>query len=322
MLLTIWSVAIPWNTITFGLFPAAQPEPAILFTGDVFLGRAVERSFLANPTARPFSYLSELISEYPHTVINFEAAIAPVHQPTPDFGFQFSVAATEAARLLSNVTHASLANNHSYDFTDSGYFNTRNALQQATITPFGHPQQVASTTARIAVADSKVALVAFNDVGTTLTRKPVEAVLEDVSTISDLVVVYIHWGDEYVREPNARQREIAAWLAESGVALVIGHHPHVVQSIERVGNMLVFYSLGNTIFDQYFSQEVQEALLLGLEIGKNGAHNVNLYPISSIQTPHQPQLITGEAKQRWLSELATFSDDMLGDQIQAGVIEL
>lgn len=66
----------------------------------------------------------------------------------------------------------------------------------------------------------------------------------------DIVLVSLHWGTEYMPYPNDAQRATARLLVDAGATLVIGHHPHIVQGVERVGNALVAYSLGNFIFDQ------------------------------------------------------------------------
>ena len=60
----------------------------------------------------------------------------------------------------------------------------------------------------------------------------------------------MHWGVEYVHEPVASQKEIASYLSSLGVDVIIGHHPHVIEPIEYIGDTLVIYSLGNFISAQ------------------------------------------------------------------------
>lgn len=88
-----------------------------------------------------------------------------------------------------------------------------------------------------------------------------EEIIKDVQKIQDKVdvtVVHMHWGAEYSREPNKNQRELAKTLADAGVDIIIGHHPHVLQPIEWIqgknGNKtVVFYSLGNFFSGQNFA---------------------------------------------------------------------
>ncbi|MFA5527325.1 MAG: CapA family protein [Peptostreptococcales bacterium] len=73
----------------------------------------------------------------------------------------------------------------------------------------------------------------------------------------DLIIFYIHWGNEYHKKQNRYQEQIASYLAEEGVDIIFGSHPHVVQPIEIITNSkneetVVFYSLGNFISNQRF----------------------------------------------------------------------
>ncbi|TDL83183.1 CapA family protein [Peribacillus frigoritolerans] len=79
--------------------------------------------------------------------------------------------------------------------------------------------------------------------------------IEEMKKLSDAVIVSMHWGVEYIRLPNEEQQELAQFLADQGVHLVIGHHPHVLQPMEWVkgkdGNKtFVVYSLGNFLSGQ------------------------------------------------------------------------
>ena len=77
----------------------------------------------------------------------------------------------------------------------------------------------------------------------------------------------MHWGNEYTNEPTNSQRDIAKYLSDLGVDLIIGTHPHVVQPIEYVGDTLVIYSLGNFISNQLVvGLNPAIGLLLGIDI--------------------------------------------------------
>lgn len=80
-----------------------------------------------------------------------------------------------------------------------------------------------------------------------------EMLAQDIKALRDkvdLLLVSMHWGIEYDFTPSKEQRELAAFLASLGVDIVIGNHPHVIQPIEKIGNMLVIYSHGNLISAQ------------------------------------------------------------------------
>lgn len=96
-----------------------------------------------------------------------------------------------------------------------------------------------------------------------------EIVKKDIEAVSsaDVIIVAMHWGNEYTNEPTNSQREIAEYLASLGVNLIIGTHPHVVQPITYIGDTLVIYSLGNFISNQLvIGINPAIGLLLGLEI--------------------------------------------------------
>ena len=80
-----------------------------------------------------------------------------------------------------------------------------------------------------------------------------DKVKNDIETVKDqvdVIIVSMHWGVEDTNVPTESQKQIAEYLSSLGVNLVIGHHPHVVQPVEYVGDTLVLYSLGNFISNQ------------------------------------------------------------------------
>jgi poly-gamma-glutamate synthesis protein (capsule biosynthesis protein) len=89
-----------------------------------------------------------------------------------------------------------------------------------------------------------------------------------VKRVTDHVVVSCHWGIEYVDTPSSGVRSLARKFVDSGASLVIGHHPHVVQGIERYKNSLIFYSLGNFLFDFLWSRATRESFIANIFIDK------------------------------------------------------
>jgi poly-gamma-glutamate capsule biosynthesis protein CapA/YwtB (metallophosphatase superfamily) len=81
---------------------------------------------------------------------------------------------------------------------------------------------------------------------------------------ADVVIVSMHAGIEYSPQPNHQQTEFAHAAMDAGARVVVGHHPHVVQPWERVGDGVVFYSLGNLVFDQFQREETQHGALAKL----------------------------------------------------------
>ncbi|MED3377528.1 CapA family protein, partial [Bacillus thuringiensis] len=96
-------------------------------------------------------------------------------------------------------------------------------------------------------------------------KKAIQNDVEKAKSSSDMVIVMVHWGVEYTSTPANQQKEVAQYLTDLGVDVVIGNHPHVIQPIEWKQNKdghqtLIYYSLGNLIS----AQEKLETLVGGL----------------------------------------------------------
>ncbi|MEZ4200096.1 MAG: CapA family protein [Candidatus Paceibacterota bacterium] len=295
--------------------------PAILFIGDILLARDVERKMLEHGVSHPFLGVNSLFKEAA-VVANFEASVPNAHLPTPDLSTVFSVDSELLDGLAgSGVTHLSLANNHSFDYGTVGFNSTSQVLERRGFDVFGHPQQNATTTSvsYISLAGTTIALIALNDIVPGGVSHDWRAVLTEASAHSDRQIVFIHWGEEYQTTHSKRQEELAYEFVAAGVDAIIGHHPHVVQDIGFIHDVPVFYSLGNFIFDQYFSESVQEGLVVRLD-ANNAELGFSLIPVSSLASRAQPHPMGEADRSRFLSELAKQSDQTLFSDISTGFI--
>lgn len=294
----------------------------ILFVGDIMLARNVEKLMDAYGPNYPFTKLPQLSSDT-YLVGNFEASIPVIHVPTPNLKFSFSVASKYIENLSAyGFSHLGLANNHSYDFGSANFENTVQELSKSSITPFGRPNDFSSTTTipLIHVGSSTVALIGVYGVNVSVDIEAVKNAIREASRLSDHQVIYIHWGDEYERIHNQAQEKLAHSFIDAGADVIIGHHPHVVQDIERYKNSLIFYSLGNFIFDQYFSEDVQEGLAVEMDLS-SATPVYLLLPITSIGSRSAPSYMSSYEKDVFLLELSKNSDTELKDMIQKGFIQ-
>jgi poly-gamma-glutamate synthesis protein (capsule biosynthesis protein) len=94
-----------------------------------------------------------------------------------------------------------------------------------------------------------------------------------------LVIVYTHWGVEYATTSSAYSHELAHSFIDAGADIVVGSHPHVMQERELYQGRYVYYSLGNFMFDQYWSDEVRRGLLLRVTLSPAGVSRVEEIPI-------------------------------------------
>lgn len=306
-------------------FPIEDRE-AITFVGDIMLARNVEKRLKEQPAKYAISQLNDILNTK-FLVGNFEGSIPTKHIPTKNFAMKFSVT-PELLGVLSTAgfTHLSLANNHTFDYGAIGYKNTAKVLEAEKFSVFGHPNSITtnSSISYIKVDDRKVAVISINATYGYPSKAKWSEVIEETVRQSEFQVVYIHWGNEYELVHSSEQETLARNLVDAGADLIVGHHPHVVQDIEQYKNALIFYSLGNFIFDQYFSPEVQEGLVIKLKfdsLDSSGA-KVLLYPVETKSVRLQPREIQGYDREKFLESLAKRSSVSLGQEIKTRVISL
>lgn len=295
---------------------------SVVFTGDVMLGRYVETLMNTNGSDYPYTQINlKSFSNKPAVVGNFESAIATVHKQSPAGTMRFSVDQRHLAAFGANFTHASLANNHSLDYGAEGYLNALTLLEQNSLAVFGHNAIIDNNSiSYIETEKGRVAIIGMNATQHIPSVAEIESVCQVAKRKSDFQVTYIHWGDEYESVHSASQRVLAEALVDACADLVIGHHPHVVQDVDVIKGVLVFYSLGNYIFDQYFSPEVKEGLVVALEF--NDVPAVRLIPISSNETKSTPKILDAALAQDFMTKLADRSHPSLKNAIEQGQINL
>lgn len=294
-------------------------SPILTVVGDIMLARSVELSMISNGGTYPFKYTKTIFGSSTAVLANFEAAIPLVHKITPPNITRFSVSPFYLTDLATaGVTHVSLANNHSFDYGAVAFNNTANQLQSAGISTFGNPDTITSSSiSYVTLGDYTIGIIGLHAVYKYPDEALLKETLAELSANSDFQVVYVHWGTEYVSTHSQSQETLATSLVSFGADTIIGHHPHVVQDIQLINGVPVFYSLGNFIFDQYFSTEVQEGLVLQLSLAVDN-FIVALTPVSSSKSRSQPQLMEVDQAATFLANLAAKSDSSLSESIKTG----
>ena len=94
----------------------------------------------------------------------------------------------------------------------------------------------------------------------------------------DVVVVSMHWGEEYQPEPDLLTVELAREMIDAGADIIFGHHPHVLQPVERYKDGLIFYSLGNFIFDQ-FGEAQNTSMIATVDVFEDGELDYSTTPV-------------------------------------------
>lgn len=278
----------------------------VLFVGDMMLGRAVETLIEREGIAYPFHGVDDILSAHDITVGNFEGVVSPVHIQTPSMGFQFSIKDEYFKHLsLLGFDILSLANNHSLDFGTTSLAHTRTLCTTHGLVCGGTPVGVNNfSTHTQTVGGVKIGFLFLHTLYGSPANDEIATSIRALREESDIQFAFVHWGDEYVRQHNAEQEVLAHMLIEHDIDAVIGHHPHVVQDVVLYQGKPIFYSLGNFIFDQYFSTDVQQMLALSVAV-ENDVLRYSLIPLTSVETQSQPRLMNER-------EGSLFIKDILG----------
>lgn len=292
----------------------------LLFVGDIMLDRGVEVLIRKNSVFYPFEKIKNFLRGIDIVVGNLEGPILknPPHFPQDSLKFAFS---SETLRALSffNFNLLSLANNHTFDTGKKGLEETKELLSKEKINFVGHPINCKED---FLFEKEDLFFLAFNKTFPfNCSNEEIVDIIREIrqTNKNKFLIVIFHWGNEYQNKSSIFQQDLAHQVINAGADLIIGHHPHVVQEIEEYKGKLIFYSLGNFIFDQYFSKETQESLAVGLEIYPEKII-FRLFPIQSKLS--QPFLMDKKEASEFLEKLAKKSDSDLFEQIRNGIIEI
>jgi poly-gamma-glutamate synthesis protein (capsule biosynthesis protein) len=290
--------------------PIEKTQTTFLAVGDIMLSRKVALKIKqANNPLLPFSRLSPLLNSTDFNFGNLETPLAE----KPIIGGSSLIFASPTSSLNGLMENQfkilNLANNHALDKGLDRLLFTKQLLTQNNILTVGAGrdlnqawQPAVVKTNGIKVCFVGASYASINDNGKT--SNDYVARIEDTQnlklsintskTICDYIVATMHAGTEYTRKPNQAQIDFAHKAIDLGADMVIGAHPHWVQTIERYAPncpspipkegapsasegrerlkcgepKYIFYSLGNFIFDQDWSQETKEGLTLKIQISK------------------------------------------------------
>lgn len=282
------------------------PEIKIFAVGDIMLDRGVEymiKKHGAGDWRFPFLKIADYLQTGDILFGNLESIISDKGQRVGSiYSFRADPESIEALKY-AGFDILSVANNHVFDYGRMGMEHSFNQLKQAGIDYVGAGfseneacspiiKTIKITHDRELSSQIKIAFLAYNNKGSkyweatetrsgicflldfdTIQDRPRDTILDrqiqKAKKEADVVIVSMHWGEEYESEPNQEQKYFGYLAINAGADLVIGHHPHVIQQIEKYKNGWIAYSLGNFVFDQGFSEQTMKGLLLEIVIQEN-----------------------------------------------------
>ena len=292
----------------------------MMVVGDVMLSRDVDTKIQKyQDYTYPFLKTADLLKSADITFGNLESPITPGRKiNTNEMVFRADPEVVEGLNL-AGFDVLTLANNHSLNFGKEGLNDTFGYLKDAGIEYIGAGESVSEAylpTIREA-GYITFAFLGYSYAGKTLdsyesleynptvafmdTEKMIVDV-EQATNLADYVIVSMHDGYEYQFTPNQHQKDFAHAAIDAGAALVVGHHPHVVQTMEQYNNGFILYSLGNFVFDQMWSQETREGIIAEIAFSKRGIEGFEFFPII-IEDYSQPRLANAEEGKIMLNRL-------------------
>ena len=252
----------------------APPRPITLVAfGDMMLDRGVRTQINKNGLQYPFKKIKDLVSSADIAVVNAEGPFThneSVHSTaTTSLRFTFDPALLATLKEVGFDVLAQ-ANNHTLDFGQEGLEESKQAIAAAGLGVFGDPLNRAPVAYVQDVRGTRVAFVGYHQFFTPDDSVVLAAIVQ-AKREGGFVVVYPHWGEEYLATSTEFQRAEAHKFVDAGADVVLGAHPHVAQPVEVYKGRAIFYSLGNFVFDQNWSKETSQGVAIRLTLSKNEA---------------------------------------------------
>ena len=258
-----------------------------------------------------FKNVVDLFKNDDITIVNLEGTFTDYNvKVEKKFNFK---ATKDYAKVLTygDVDVVSIANNHTYDYGNIGYKDTINALNEINMPYYGYDNYLIKE-----VNGIKIGFFGFLDIYGEKFNEVKKAINYLKENNCDLIIASMHWGIEYDYEQSKEQVKMGHYLIDNGVDLVIGHHPHIVQGIEKYHNKYIVYSLGNFSFGGNSKPRDMDAFIWEQTFSFiNGElqldDNINIIPVyvSSVKNVnnYQPTMLEGEEKAKALEKILKYS---------------
>jgi poly-gamma-glutamate capsule biosynthesis protein CapA/YwtB (metallophosphatase superfamily) len=277
------STLAPTEAPTLSPSPAPEPLTTLDFTGVIVPARCVQAAI---DQRRDHDYLYDevrgLLSAADLTVGTFNATMSLIPTHTGCVATYLLVGDPQNADALARAGFdlMSVATNHIKNCGvvgcgDKAFFDTLDNLQRVGIQTIGAGQdlQDASQPVVVSVHGVRFGFVSLGQIEQStfarpdkpgiavLTPEGLRSAIAAARQVSDVVIAMPHWGPEDVASPNYIQRDLAQVAVQAGADLVVGNHTHVVQAVQTIDGVPVFYGLGNFVFDQGLPDHKQGAIL-------------------------------------------------------------
>ena len=310
------------------IIPAICPADEIVINavGDIMIGGRGGSVLDRKGYDYPFLATAAALKSGDIAIGNLEAPATVSGNEFRGKRFRFKSKPDAAAALKrAGFSVVTLANNHILDFGPAGLAQTRRHLSESRIafTGAGSNLDEARRPALLTAKGKKIAFLAYSltlpeEFFATTSRAGtapgyLRYVREDIARLrplADHIVVSFHWGCELAVTPRAYQVKTARAAIDAGAEVVIGHHPHVLQGIERYRDGVIFYSLGNFAFATP-STRSDRSIIARVTLDR-GVKSVELLPLNVLnrEVRLQPALLEGKPARKVIDHLNAISAGM------------
>ncbi len=267
----------------------------ILFAGDLLLDRGVAEQIKRKGIDFLFSGVDSVIRSHDYFVANLETPLTNIESPL-NKKYIFRSDPKHASSLKNHgISHVIMSNNHTMDQGKEGLKDSYENLIQAGIVPVGYGDQALESCRPILIESGKHSIALFSSVQIPIENwfqvdeqpgvcqfqgEELEDRIKDYhdSNPEHKIIVNLHWGMEYLSTPNFSQMQHAKNLIDAGADAIVGHHPHVIQSMEEYKGKMIYYSIGNFIFDSK-NPISKKALMVSIQIDEKGVLSCSKIPI-------------------------------------------
>lgn len=258
-----------------------------------------------------FKNVYQILSSDDLTTANLETTFTnETEKVTKKYNFKSSPDMAEVLKSGS-VEAVNISNNHIMDYGPNGFKDTINTLKKNNIGYFGEGSKFITE-----IKGIKFGFLGYQVFQTSKAfRNKLKGDISDLKAQNCIVIINFHWGIEREYYPNSMQKEIAHFAVDNGADLIIGHHPHVVQGVEKYKDKLIAYSLGNFSFGGNSNPEDKDTFILQTNFKFEDEHlksyGIKLIPCSissvSYSNDYCPTPLEGDEKTALLSKLNKLS---------------
>ncbi len=311
-------------------------ELTMTMVGDVMMGRYVNDVVEQHGTEYVFRYVSPYFKNSDYVSGNFDQTVLlkeekEYKKADKQMGLHTNENVVKAMKE-QGFTLFNLANTNTMNYGEIGLLDTLKTFKNEEIEVVGAGENLESAKNIIykEINGVRVATIGFTDVypeKSNATDKRAGVLTMDPDLLfeligkakdanqgnADLVVVNANWGQEYDSEPSPRQQKLGRAMIDAGADIIVGHHPHVLQSVEAYKKGIIFYSLGNFVFDQGWTK-TKDSALVQYNLDANGQAKVEIVPLVLKEGTPRPASSMLE-KRRIYQQLTKYTtDDVLVDK--------